>query len=328
MIRSDRLKSKTVARRFLREIRLTAGLDHPHIVRAFDAGVVGDQLYLATELVRGRDLATLVRADGPLTPAEAAQMTYQAALALQHVHERGMVHRDVKPSNLIRDDASGDVKLLDLGLCGIPYEGSTFDSHNGTITRNGMLLGTPDYISPEQAQDPHGVDIRADLYSLGCTLFYLLTGRPPFLGGSAVDRLMRHLYESPPTVAVPEGDLSEGLTRIMARLLAKRPDERFATPGALAAELQALLHPVPSGPLRRCDSIGCFRRIRPIERPLGSHAQTEPARASAVLAVRGRHRGDVRHQHGSVGRLTRRKMITSSKALGRPSLGVPRTFRL
>ncbi|HUR53156.1 MAG TPA: serine/threonine-protein kinase, partial [Gemmataceae bacterium] len=119
VIRGDKITSKVVARRFLREIRLTSSLKHPHIVRAYDAGKVDTQLYLATEFVRGKNLAALVAQRGPLSVADACLVGYQAALALQHIHEHNLVHRDVKPSNMLRDEATGSVKLLDLGLSGV-----------------------------------------------------------------------------------------------------------------------------------------------------------------------------------------------------------------
>lgn len=238
VIRSDKLKSKVVAKRFLREIRMTASLEHPHIVKAYDAGVIGDKIYMATEFVAGCDLASHIRKHGPMPAAEACKTVEHAALALQHIHEHGMVHRDLKPSNLIRDDATGNVKLLDLGLCALPHEGACFDSQSGTITRNGVLLGTPDYLSPEQARDPHSVDIRADLYSLGCTFYFLLSGRPPFMGGAPVDKLMKHLYEPPPPLESPGRTIPITVARIVAKLMAKEPGDRFPTPLALAQTLR------------------------------------------------------------------------------------------
>ena len=236
VIRSDKLKSKVVARRFLREIRLIASLEHPHIVRAYDAGVIGDKIYLATEFVAGADLASYVRKNGPLPLPDACRMIEQAARALHHIHEHGLVHRDIKPSNLIRSDATGDIKLLDLGLCALPHDGARFDSQSGIITRNGVLLGTPDYISPEQAREPHSVDIRADLYSLGCTFYFLLTGKPPFPGGTPVDKLMKHLFEPAPVLE----NVPRNVSRLVARLMAKDAADRYANPLALAEAVRKL----------------------------------------------------------------------------------------
>lgn len=239
VIRADKVGSSTVAKRFLREIQLTSVLEHPHIVRAYDAGEVGEQLYLATEYIAGTDLATYVEKHGPLSVAEACQAIYQTTLALQHVHEKGLVHRDLKPSNLIRDHVTGVVKVLDLGLSG--FSRSVLDpGGSGTLTRDGVVLGTPDFMAPEQVQDPHRVDIRADLYSLGCTLFFLLTGDLPF-SGTPVEKLYFHGYAPPPPLKLPEGTTAPpGLAEVVARLMAKKPEERFQTPQEVLTAILAI----------------------------------------------------------------------------------------
>lgn len=238
VIRADKITSKVVARRFLREIRLTSSLQHPHIVRAYDAGTVGTQLYLATEYVRGRNLAAVVAARGPLSVADACLVGYQTALALQHVHEHNLVHRDVKPSNLLRDEETGGVKLLDLGLSGVCHEEEE-QSAAGALTRDGVILGTPDFMAPEQAQNPHGVDIRADLYGLGCTLFFLLTGRTPF-DGTSVEKLFKHSFSPPPPLVLPKGTAPPALVALVRRLMAKHPDDRYPDPAAVVKALLAL----------------------------------------------------------------------------------------
>jgi serine/threonine-protein kinase len=239
VLRSDKIGSRTMAKRFLREIQLTSSLEHPHVVRATDAGVVGKQLYLATEFVEGTDLATLVQTRGPLTVADACLVIYQTALALKHIHEKGLVHRDLKPSNLIRDHASRAVKILDLGLSGFNRAKSVPGS-NATLTREGVLLGTPDFMAPEQVQNPHAVDIRADLYGLGCTFFFLLTARPPY-DGSPVEKMYYHGFAPPPSLVLPNGlTPPAGLADIIARLMAKKPEDRFQTPQALIDAMLAL----------------------------------------------------------------------------------------
>ena len=238
VIRADKIASKVIAKRFLREIRLTSTLEHPNIVRAMDAGEVGTQLYLATEFVRGEDFGTIVRRDGPLSIADACLVVYQTALALQHVHDRGLVHRDLKPTNLMRETATRTVKLLDLGLSGV-YEPANQESLAGQLTGDGVILGTPDFMAPEQAHDPHGVDIRADLYGLGCTFYFLLTGRPPY-SGSTVDKLMAHAASPVPPVVLPAGPTPPALATIVARLMAKRPEDRYQTPHDLTVALMAL----------------------------------------------------------------------------------------
>lgn len=238
VIRADKVASKVIARRFLREIRLTSTLAHPHVVRAIDAGHAGRQLYLATEFVKGEDLGSTVRRHGPLSVADACLVMYQTALALQHVHEHGLVHRDVKPSNLMREESTRAVKLLDLGLSGFhrPTDGGSFE---GTLTADGVMLGTPDFMAPEQAQNPHRVDIRADLYGLGCTCYFLLTGRPPYLG-SSVDKLIAHATAPIPPLNLPGGPAPAALAAVVGRLMAKRPEDRYPTPNALIEALLTL----------------------------------------------------------------------------------------
>ena len=166
--------------RFLREIRSAARLHHPNIVAAYSAIRLGESLVLAMEYVEGLDLAKLVKATGPLPVAHACYFVHQAALGLQHAHEHGMVHRDIKPANLMlaREGNKAVVKVLDFGLAKVTSEGRV----DGGLTREGQMLGTPDYIAPEQIRDAQSADIRADIYSLGCTFYYLLTGGPPFYG--------------------------------------------------------------------------------------------------------------------------------------------------
>jgi serine/threonine protein kinase len=220
--------------RFQREIRTLAQLDHPNIVRADYADADGERHFLVMEYVAGRDLARLVREGGPLPVAEACACIRQAALGLEHAHEHGLVHRDIKPSNLILS-ATGTVKVLDLGLARCRDE--TADD----ITPTGQVMGTFDYMAPEQADNPSDADIRADLYSLGCTLFFLLTGQPPF-GGKEYDtptkKLKAHALAAPPRVTQLRPDLPKALAAIIDRLLAKRPADRYATPRALAEALE------------------------------------------------------------------------------------------
>jgi serine/threonine protein kinase len=261
VIRADRIASQVVARRFLREIRLTSSLEHPNIVRATDAGRVGRQFYLATEFIAGEDLGTAVRQRGPLPIADACLVVYQASLALQYIHGKGLVHRDLKPSNLVREDATRSVKLLDLGLSGFNAKADP-GSLAGTITRDGVMLGTPDFMAPEQIHNPHGVDIRADLYALGCTFFYLLTGRTPF-EGSTVEKLTRHLQDPPPPLVLPQGAAPPALAALMSRLLAKQPEDRFPTPQALIDALLALR----SAPAATAETVPAEAGVNPAGEP-------------------------------------------------------------
>jgi WD40 repeat protein/tRNA A-37 threonylcarbamoyl transferase component Bud32 len=236
LVRPDRAEGETVLRRFRREVQAASQMQHPHVVQALDAEEVGGTCILAMEYVDGPDLARLVRERGPLPVRLACDCVRQAALGLQHAHERGVVHRDVKPHNLLlgRD---GRVRLLDLGVARL----LTRTEGSATLTAMGALLGTPDYIAPEQAMNSRGADIRSDLYSLGATFYFLLTGQPPFGGGSVTERLLRHQLDPVPDPATVRPDVSAEVTAVVRKLLSKRPEERYQTPAELAAALGVLL---------------------------------------------------------------------------------------
>ncbi len=227
-----------MVRRFEREVRAAARLSpHPNVAAALDAGEAAGSLYLVMELVEGKDLARLIKESGPLPVPLACEYARQAALGLQHAHEAGLVHRDVKPSNLIVTPA-GVVKLLDLGLARIAADG---DETSSSLTESGVVAGTPDYIAPEQVMDTHRADTRADLYSLGCTLYHLIGGRAPFAGSSPGQKLVLHQTKEPPPLASLRPDVPAAVAAFVARLMAKTPEGRYATPGEAAAVLARLL---------------------------------------------------------------------------------------
>jgi serine/threonine protein kinase len=237
-MRETRLAPADAVARFRRETEAVGQLDHPHLVEAHDAGEQDGIVYLVLKLIDGVDLHRLVKQQGPLPVAEACELVRQAALGLQYLHERGLVHRDLKPSNLMRTP-SGTVKVLDLGLARLRSAGSADD-----LTSPNVMMGTPDYLAPEQADNAAGVDIRADLYSLGATLFYLLTGKPPFAHHSEIlAKLKAHGAETPADVRSLRSDVPEGVAGLVARLLAKRPEQRFATPQELADALTPWVTP-------------------------------------------------------------------------------------
>jgi eukaryotic-like serine/threonine-protein kinase len=217
--------------RFRREVRAAARLAHPNIVTAYDADQAGDTHFLVMEFVEGTDLARLVRQGGPLPAALACDYVRQAALGLQHAHERGLVHRDIKPSNLMLT-AGGQVKVLDFGLALLVSENAA-----GDLTDTGVVMGTADYIAPEQADDTHRADVRADIYSLGCTLYFLLTGRPPFPEGNFMQKVMAHSRRTPRPLTDFRGDLPPGLEQVLGRMTAKEPARRYQTPGEAARAL-------------------------------------------------------------------------------------------
>ena len=241
VIRRERLGGESAVRRFEREIRAAARLDHPNIVHAYDADRVGDILLLVMEYVDGgTDLARLVKQKGPLPVGQACAYVRQAALGLQHAHERGLVHRDVKPHNLLLS-RDGVVKVLDLGLAHLGHSG---DDSSRALTQGRTVTGTLDYIAPEQAADAGAVDARADLYSLGCTLYFLLSGRVPFPGGKPVEKVSRHRSEEPAPLEGLRPDVPPAVAAVVRRLMAKRPEDRYRT----AAEAAAALAAVPPAP--------------------------------------------------------------------------------
>jgi serine/threonine protein kinase len=242
--------------RFLREIRAVARLRHPNIVNAYTAFRCRNNLVFAMEYVEGLDLARMVKARGPLPVENACYFVHHAALGLQHAHEEGMVHRDIKPANLMLTHKKGRavIKVLDFGLSKATSEQSaselgiaeaSFEASFGeTLTRVGQMLGTPDYIAPEQIIGAQDADIRADIYSLGCTLYHLLSGRPPFAAfSSPYQKLRAHMEVPVPPLSEQRLDVPELLTAALVRMLAKNRNERFAR----LADVIAAVQPFTSG---------------------------------------------------------------------------------
>ena len=286
LINSQWINHPQAVERFRREVQAAAQLAHSNIVAAYDAEQAGDIHFLAMEFVDGINLAEVVKRRGPLPVNEACEYVRQAAFGLQHAHEKGMVHRDIKPHNLmlekrrgvsteeqepdtIFEESSGarlsslgappSIKILDFGLAGFASEvayletdGAADNSHDDTVplhlTAVGSVMGTPDYIAPEQARDAHSADIRADIYSLGCTLYFLLTGRPPFADGDVAEKLHAHATQTPSPLHEQRDDVSTDLSGIVSRMLAKTPEDRFAEPRDVAAALSLItIKPQPDG---------------------------------------------------------------------------------
>jgi serine/threonine protein kinase len=238
-------------RELQREQRAVMCLSHPNIIRTFDANLVGDLSYFAMEFVEGLDLERYVRRYGQLPVRDSCEHVRQVAQGLQHAHQLGLVHRDIKPANLFlalpdgeaitaRRTSDSVVKILDWGLARIrPDAGRVFDSAGVDLdAEKGVLIGTADYIAPEQARDPCLVDIRADIYSLGCTLYFLLAGQPPFHGGSFMQKLLQHQAAERPDIREVRPDVPDELAAIVQRMMAHRPEDRYAIPLLGAAALR------------------------------------------------------------------------------------------
>jgi serine/threonine protein kinase len=233
-------RPRSVAR-FLREIRSTAALNHPNLVVAYDADEIDGTYCLVMEYVTGRSLKMLLQQFGRLPPVWSCECMYQAALALQHIHDCDLVHRDVKPSNVLVTTNPPDprpvVKLLDIGLARFVSE----VEEDGGLTRDGQIVGTGNYMSPEQVASARKADIRADIYGLGVTFFELLTGTCPLAGQTLVQTYMNRLRNEPPRVSTLCPNAPRGLDAVIDKMLKRDVNERYQTPAALAADLSAIL---------------------------------------------------------------------------------------
>jgi serine/threonine protein kinase len=239
---TDLLKSEVALARFEREIQYAASLNHPNIVRAIDADRVGNQYFLVMEYVDGRDLKEIFREHGRLPIEFSCECIRQTALALQHAHKRGLVHRDIKPSNIIvaKNTQNGQpiVKLIDLGLARIEQDETATDD---SITRSGQIMGSPDYMAPEQATNAKNADIRSDIYSLGVALFQLISGDVPYPGDTVMEKLVARINTDAPPLSSRREDVPPVLVHIVARMLNRDPAQRFQTPGEVAALLEAFV---------------------------------------------------------------------------------------
>lgn len=270
VLRRECVEQGKALQRFQREVRAVSQMRHPNIVRAHDASEANGLHYIAMEYIEGVDLARMVKRQGPLAVDPALDFIRQMAFALQHAHDAGLIHRDVKPANILiaKDTGStrkamqkyrwGQAKLLDLGLA------RRTDPKEACLTAHGTVMGTPDFIAPEQALNPHTCDGRADLYSLGCTLYYLLTGRIPFPQGGVTEKLLHHQMREPePIVEVRKQRLQQesaktgkriddafyevpdSVCALVRKLMSKRPEDRCQSGAELAAEIDLILNPAP-----------------------------------------------------------------------------------
>lgn len=265
-------------KRFRQEVKAAARLSHPNIVTAHDADEAGGVHFLIMEYVEGQSLAEHIVKHGAMPIARACECVRQAAAGLQHAYEKGMVHRDIKPQNLMLGP-QGRVKILDFGLARLARHGDLARAAGDTglgvqgagLTQLGTLLGTPDYMAPEQADDAHKVDIRADIYSLGCTLFHLVTGEPPFPKGGPIEKVLAHLEQTPRLLTDVRADVPRELAAVVSRMLVKDPAQRYQTPADVAKALAPFVKPSVAG--KPASRVG----IKPISRVIEAPPQAAPA---------------------------------------------------
>jgi len=292
----SKAKNPQLLGRFQREARMALRLKHPNVVRTYQLGEANDVQYLVMEYLEGETLEEILQRRRKLPPAEAVRLIHQALMGLQHIHEQGMVHRDLKPANLMLAPASGrgdadttlkaTVKILDIGL-GRFFEDSP-QSEKMELTGEGVLLGTPDYLAPEQARDARAIDIRADIYSLGCVLYHALTGQPPFPDKNLLSQMVRHATETAKPLKEFNPAIPDGLQQIINWMLAKKPEERYPTPERAAQALQVFLV-ADSEPVRASGEEPQMHKyltwLETADNGRGAPAPAAPAPASAPLAI-------------------------------------------
>jgi serine/threonine protein kinase len=272
-------------KRFQREVRAAAALNHPNIVTAYDAAQSKGAPYLVMEYVDGADLASVVKSTGPLPVSRAVQYVLQVARALEYAHSKGIIHRDIKPSNLLVD-RQDNVKILDLGLARIqdPEGPTSTDSSLIELTRTGMVLGTVDYMPPEQALGAKDIDHRADIYSLGISLYYLLAGRVPYEGSTLLARFLAHREQEIPSLLESVPDVPDMLDRVFRKMVAKEAQDRYASMSEVVADLQACLaeSPVSARPPVAEDTDSAWLEV--LRAAAGSTTPPESARAAVAEA--------------------------------------------
>jgi len=257
--------------RFRREMEICQRVTHPNVARTFEVGVDDDVHYIAMEYIPGKNLYKLVSEEGPLPVARAARLFYEVCLGLEHAHSQGLIHRDIKPSNIVitPDDRA---KVLDLGLAMMHGE---VQADRTVVGGQGYIVGTLDYLAPEQADDAFTVDLRSDIYGLGCTFYFALTKQAPFPGGNALQKLLRHRCDTPVSVCRLNSEVPPEMSAVVDKMMAKRKEERFAT----AAQVREALKPwVPSAPQAP-------PTVEPPARPAAVVAPVAPAPASNPAAA-------------------------------------------
>jgi serine/threonine protein kinase len=254
-------EEERVLARFQREMDMCQRVAHPNIAWTCDVGKAQNVHYIAMEYIPGRSLSRLVNGDGPLPVPRAARLLAEVAAALDHAHHQGIIHRDLKPSNIMVTP-NDHAKLLDLGLALVRGETG---SAREVVGGQGYVLGTMDYISPEQADDPTQVDARSDLYSLGCTLYYTITGRPPFPGGTSAEKIQRHQTEEPTPIPQLNPAVPAGFVGVVRKLMAKNPAQRPAAASAVREELLSWAGGETILPMDRPEDLGYREAVERIQ---------------------------------------------------------------
>ena len=231
-------RSNRALKRFQREVEVAGQLDHPNIVTAFDADESSGSVFLVMEFVDGQNLAKLVDVHGPFSVEDAVHCVLQTARGLQYAHQRGIIHRDIKPQNLLLD-SNGNVKILDMGLVRFSHDANE-TVKDDALTKENQIVGTIDYMSPEQAEDTRHADARADVYSLGCTLFRILTGRTMYEGGSTMKRLLAHREQPIPSLCDERDEIPASLDTIFQKMVAKHVEDRIQSMAELIVALEAI----------------------------------------------------------------------------------------
>ncbi len=249
LLPASAMDSPDAVRRFYREVEAAAQLSHPNIVTAYDASEQDGVHYLAMEYVPGEDLGRIVKQHGPLAVAWAVDYVIQAAQGLEYAHSRGIVHRDVKPGNLLLD-VEGTIKVLDMGLARLhrPGLGLPESASASEITDADRVMGTVDYMSPEQAEDTRGADGRSDIYSLGCTLYRLLMDKPPYAGSTPMKKLLAHRDAPIPSLCETRPEVPKELDRVFQKMVAKKPEDRYQSMGEVIAALETCISNEDSSP--------------------------------------------------------------------------------
>ncbi|MDC0308109.1 MAG: serine/threonine-protein kinase [Planctomycetaceae bacterium] len=236
------VKNHDAVQRFHREVQAAAQLNHKNIVTAFDANEDKGTHFLVMERVKGKDLSSTVKDNGPMSIDLALNVIQQTAEGLLYAHDQGIIHRDIKPANLLLDE-EGVLKILDMGLAGIESPGDA--DEGGGLTSTGMVMGTVDFMAPEQAMDTRSADARSDIYSLGCSLFYLLTKRPLFLDDTVMKKLMALQTQPAPTLSSCRDDVTPAIEALYQKMIAKKPADRFQSMSDVVTAIEHCLSPSP-----------------------------------------------------------------------------------